>query len=103
MTPDCKALSIKKQDMESRKQKVSEQYKNVNTEPVEYDNFEFVPAEFYSFLLGHLFTVANPHTSEVINLPGIAYCGHKVEFKIIAKDSKCKNCTKGGSHVCVYS
>ena len=89
--------------MESRKQKVSEQYKNVNTEPVEYDNFEFVPAESYSFLLGHLFTVANHHTSEVINLPGIAYCGYKVEFKIIAKDSKCKNCTKGGSHVCVCS
>ena len=38
-------------------QKVSEQYKNVNREPVEYDNFEFVPAESYSFLLGYLFTI----------------------------------------------
>ena len=82
-------------------EKVSEQYKNINTEPVEYDNFEFVPAKSYSFLLGDLFTFANPHTSEVINLPGIAYCGHKVEFKIIAKDSKGKNCTKGSSQVCV--
>ena len=68
---------------------------------MEYDNFEFVPAESYSFLLGHLFTFANPHTSEVINLPGFAYCGCKVEFKIIAKHSKGKNCTKGGSQVCV--
>ena len=100
-TTDCKVLSTKKQDMEIHMQKVSERYKNLNTEPVEYDNFEFVPAESYSFLLGHLFTFANPHTSEVINLPGIAYCGHKVEFKIIAKDSKGKNCTKGGGQVCV--
>ena len=100
-TSDHKVLSTKKQDMEIHVQKVSEWYKNVNREPVEYDNFEFVPAESYSFLLGHLFTFANPHTSEVINLPGIAYCGHKVEFKIIAKDSKGKNCTKGGSQVCV--
>ena len=96
-------FSTKKQYVESRMQKVSEQYKNLNTEPVEYNNLEFVPAESYSFLLGHLFTFANPHTSEFINLSvdsGIAYCGRKVEFKIIAKDSKGKNCTKGGSQVC---
>ena len=80
--------------------KVSEQYKNMNTELVEY-NFEFVPAKSYCFLLDDLFTFANPHTSKVINLPGIEYCGHKVEFKITAKDSKGKNCTKGGSQVCV--
>ena len=98
-TTDRKVLSTKKQDMEIHMQKVSEWYKNLNTEPVEYDNFEFVPAKSYSFLLGHLFTFANPYTSEVIDLPGIAYCGHKVEFKIIAKDSKGKICTKGGSQV----
>ena len=89
-TPDCKVFSTKKQDVEISMEKVSEQY---NTEPVEYDNFEFVPAKSYSFLLGDLFTFANPHTTEVIDLPGIAYCGHKVEFKIIAKDSKGKHCT----------
>ena len=98
-TPDYKIFSTKKQDVETRMQKVSEQYKSLNTQPVEYDNFEFVPAN--SFLLGNLFTFANPHTSEVIDLPGIAYCGHRVEFKIIAKDSKGKNCTKGGSKVSV--
>ena len=100
-TPDHKIFSTKKQDVETRMQKVSEQYKSLNTQPVEYDNFEFAPAKSYSFLLGNLFTFANPHTSEVIDLPGIAYCGHKVEFKIIAKDSKGKNCTKGGSKVSV--
>ena len=100
-TPDHKIFSTKKQDVETRMQKVSEQYKSLNIQPVEYDNFEFVPAKSYSFLLGNLFTFANPHTSEVIDLPGIAYCGHKVECKIIAKDSKSKNCTKGGSKVSV--
>ena len=100
-TTDHKLLFTKEQDMEVHMQKVSEQYKNLNTEPVEYDNFEFVPVESCSFLLGHLFTFANPYTSEVIYVPGIAYCGHKVEFKIIAKDSKGKNCNKGGSQVCV--
>ena len=101
--PDCKVFSTKKQDVEISMEKISEQYKNINTEPVEYDNFEFVPAKSYSFLLGDLFTFANPrpHASEVINLPGIAYCGHKVEFKIVAKDSKGKNCTQGGNYVCV--
>ena len=101
MTLAHEIFSTKKQDVEIHMQKVREHYKNLNTEPVEYDNFEFVPAESCSFLLGHLFTFANPHTSKVINLPGIAYCGHKVEIKIISKDSKGKNCTKGGSQVCV--
>ena len=101
-TPDHKVFSTKKQDVDTRMQKVSEQYKSLNTQPVEYDNFEFVPAKSYSFLLGNLFTFANPHTSEVINLPGIAYCGNKVEFKMVAKDSKGKNCTKGGSQVSVH-
>ena len=100
-TPDHKVFSTKKQGVKTCMQKVSEQYKSLNTQPVEYDNFEFVPAKSYSFLLGNLFTFANPHTSEVINLPGIAYCGHKVEFKMVAKDSKGKNCTKGGSQVSV--
>ena len=100
-TPDHKVFSTKKQDVETCMQKVSEQYKSLNTQPVEYDNYEFVPAKSYSFLLGNLVTFANPHTSEVINLPGSAYCGHKVEFKMVAKDSKGKNCTKGGSQVSV--
>ena len=66
---------------------------------MEYDNFEFVTAN--SFPLGNLFTFANPHTSEIVICPNIAYCGHKIEFEILAKDSKHKGCTKGGSQVCV--
>ena len=97
--PNRKVFSTKEQDVEIRMQKVSEQYKCLNAEPAEYDNLEFVPAKSYSFLLGDLFTFANPHTSEVIDLPGIAYCGCKAEFKIIAKDSKGNHCTKGGSEI----
>ena len=72
-TPDHKIFSTKEQDVETRMQKVSERYNSLNTQPVEYDNFEFVPAKSYTFLLGNLFTFANPHTSEVIDLLGIAH------------------------------
>ena len=74
-TPDHNILSTKIQDVEVHMQKVSEQYRNLNTELVKYDNFEFVPAKSYSFPLGELFTFANLHTSEIVNFPSIAYCG----------------------------
>ena len=84
---DHEIFSTKKQDVETHMQKVSEQYKSLNTQPVEYDNFEFVPTESYSFLLGNLSTFANinPHTLEVIDLPGIAFCGCRVKLRIIQK------------------
>ena len=100
-TPDRKVLSTKKQDVEDRIQKVSDRYKTLKTQPVAYDTLEFVRAKTYTCLLGELFISANPHTSEVVNLPANAYCGHKIEFKIITKDSKGQNCTKGGSQVSV--
>ena len=100
-TSDRKVLSTKKQDIESRIQKVSKQYNGLNTQPVVYDTFEFIAIKTCTSLLGNLFTSANPNTTEVIDLPGIAYCGHKVEFKIITKDSKGQQCTKGGSQVFV--
>ena len=100
-TPDHTVFATKKQDVEIHIQKISEQFKSVNTQPVEYDNFEFVPAKSYSFRLGDLYTFANPHTSEVIDLPDIVHRGHKIEFMIVAKDSKINNCNKGGSQVTI--
>jgi len=100
-TPDRKILSTRQNNVESHIEKVSNQYKTLNTQPVVYDTLEFVPAKTCTCLLGNLFISANPHTSEVMNLQNIAYCGCNVEFKIITKDSKGKNCTKGGSEVCV--
>ena len=99
--PDSKVLSTKKQDIEGRIQKVSKQYKTLNTQPAVYDTLEFAPTKTCTSLLGHLFISASPHTSEVVNLPAVAYCGCKLEFKIITKDSKGCNCTKGGSQVSV--
>ena len=100
-TSDRKILSTKKQDIESCIQKVSKQYKKLNTQPVVYDTLEFIAIKTCTSLLGNLFTSANPNTSKVIDLPGTAHCGHKVEFKIITKDSKGQECTKGGSEVSV--
>jgi len=65
-TLDSKVLSTKKQDVEIHMQKVSERYKDLNTQPVEYDNLEFVPANSYSFLLGDFFTLANPHNLAIV-------------------------------------
>ena len=70
-TPDHKIFSTKIQDIEIHVQKVSEQYRNLNTESVEYDNFEFVAAKSCSFPLGNLFTFANPHTSEIVICPTV--------------------------------
>ena len=100
-TTDHKVLSTRKHDVESCIQKVNNQYKTLNMQPVEYNTLEFAPAKTCTSLLGDLFTGPNPHASDMADLPGITYYGHKVEFKIIAKDSKGKNCTIGGNHVCV--
>ena len=99
--PDHEVLFMKNQDIEIHLQKVSKEYENLDMEPVEYNNFEFAPTKDYSFHLGDLFTCASPHTSEIVDLPDIAYCGCDVEFKVTAKDSKGKICTKGGSQVSV--
>ena len=72
-TPDCKVLFTGKQDVESHIEKVSNQYKALKTSPVEYDSLEFVPANTCTRLLGDLFTSANPHTSEVVDLPTTPY------------------------------
>ena len=101
-TSDHKVLSTKKQGIESRIQKVGKQYKQLNTQPVVYDTLEFIAIKTCTSLLGNLFTSANPNTSEAIYLPGITHCGHKVEFKIITKDSKGQECTKGGNQVSVW-
>ena len=105
-TPDRKISSIRKEDIESRMQKVSDQYKTLNThdvQPVVYDTLEFVPIKTCTSnsLLGDCFITANPLTSEVVNLPSTKYCNSKVEFTVIAKDSQGKICTKGGAQISV--
>ena len=68
-TSDHKVLPKKKEVIEKSMQEVSDKYKTLNTLPVETDSIEFVPVNNLNLLLGHLFTSAHPHTSEVVDLP----------------------------------
>ena len=102
--PDHKISSIREQDIEGHMQKISNQYKTLNThvQPVVYDTLEFLPTRTTcTTLLGDWFTIANPFTSEVVNLPSTVDCNCKIEFTVIAKDSEGKICTKGGAQISI--
>ena len=98
-TSDYKILSTKKEDIESRMQKVSEQYKHLNTKPVESDTMMFDPLKQPLTKLGQLYTDTN--YSEVYSLPKYCFLNKPVEFCILAKDRKGCNCTKGGAQISV--
>ncbi|XP_065889263.1 E3 ubiquitin-protein ligase TRIM71-like [Dysidea avara] len=99
--PDLKVLSKKKEDIEKGMKEVSEKYKTLNTLPVETDSIEFVPVNNPNLLLGHLFTSAHPHTSEVVDLPHNIGYNTKVDFTIQTRNCKGEKCTKGGHHISV--
>ena len=96
---DCKILSTKKEDIESRMQKVSDLYKHLNILPVESDTMMFDPF-MQPLKLGQLYTDTN--NSEILGtLPKYWFQHCHTQFCILAKDRKGCNCTKGGSQVCV--
>ena len=96
---DCKILSTKKEDIESRMQKVSNLYKHLNILPVESDTMMFDPF-MQPLKLGQLYTDTN--NSEILgSVPKYSFQHCCTEFRILAKDRKGCNCTKGGSQVCV--
>ena len=99
-TSDYKIMSTKKENIESRMQKVSEQYKHLNTKPVESDTMMFDPFKQPLTKLGQLYTDTNNY-SEIHYLPKYCFCNKPIEFYILAKDKKGRNCTKGGSQVSV--
>ncbi|XP_065889262.1 E3 ubiquitin-protein ligase TRIM71-like [Dysidea avara] len=100
-TTDLKVLSKKKEDIEKSMKEVSDKYKTLNTLPVETDSIEFVPVNNPNLLLGHLFTSAYPHTSEVVDLPHNIGYNTKVDFTIQTRNCKGEKCTKGGHHILV--
>ena len=100
-TTDRKVLSKKKEDIEKSMKEVSDKYKTLNTLPVETDSIEFVPVNNPNTLLGHLFTSAYPHTSEVVDLPHNIGYNTKVDFTIQTRNCKGEKCTKGGHHISV--
>ena len=96
---DRKILSTKKEDVESRMQKVSDLYKHLNILPVESDTMMFDPF-MQPLKLGQLYTDTN--NSEILgSLPKYCFQHCRTEFCLLAKDRKGCNCTKGGSQVCV--
>ena len=99
-TSDYKIMSTKKENIESRMQKVSEQYKHLNTKPVESDTMMFDPFKQPLTKLGQLYTDTNNY-SEIHYLPKYCFFNKPIEFYILAKDKKGRNCTKGGSQVSV--
>ena len=62
---------------------------------------DFVPTKESFPVFGYLFAYANPHISEIANLPKCTVVGKKVEFAIIAKDINGDCCVKGSSQVFV--
>ena len=100
-TPNRKVLSKNKEDIEKSMKEVSDKYKTLNTLPVETDSIEFVPVNNPNLLLGHLFTSAHPHTSEVVDLPHNIGYNTEVDFTIQTRNCKGEKCTKGGHHVSV--
>ena len=98
-TSDYKIMSTKKEDIESRVQNVSEQYKHLNTKPVESDTMMFDPLKQPLTKLGQLYTDTN--YSEVYSLPKYCFLNKPTEFCILAKDRKGCNCTKGGAQISV--
>ncbi|XP_065889264.1 E3 ubiquitin-protein ligase TRIM71-like [Dysidea avara] len=100
-TTDRKVLSKKKEDIEKSMKEVSDKYKTLNTLPVETDSIQFVPVNNPNILLGHLFTSAYPHTSEVVDLPHNIGYNTKVDFTIQTRNCKDEKCTKGGHHISV--
>ena len=97
---DHEILSTKKEDIESRMQKVSDLYRHLNILPVESDTMMFDPFTQPLIKLGQLY--ADTNNSEILGSPP-KYCFQHncTEFCILAKDRKGCNCTKGGSQVCV--
>ncbi|XP_065888539.1 E3 ubiquitin-protein ligase TRIM71-like [Dysidea avara] len=100
-TTDRKVLSKKKEDIEKSMKEVSDKYKTLNTLPVETDSIQFVPVNNPNILLGHLFTSAYPHTSEVVDFPHNIGYNTKVDFTIQTQNCKGEKCTKGGHHISV--
>ena len=84
---DHEILSTKKEDIESRMQKVSDLYRYLNILPVELDTMMFDPFTQPLIKLGHLYTDTN--NSEILGSPPKHCFQHScTEFCILAKDGK---------------
>jgi len=81
------------------KLEVGDKYKTLSILPVETDSIEFVPVNNPNLLLGHLFTSAHSHTSEVVDLPQKICINTKIEFRVATRYTENVKCSKGGCQV----
>ena len=93
---DCKVLSKKQQDIETQVKKVSDQYNNLTTLPVESYTMAFNPSKEISLQLGHLCTDL---TAKISFVPDYVIINKKVKLHIVSKDGKGQDYTRGGNRI----
>ena len=99
---DQEKLSVRNQLFDQMKEML-EKYENLNIPPIEADTMTFTLDKELFPLFGQLNSSANaaPVNTEIIDLPGYALKGNKVEFSIITRDASNCLCSRGGSKVSV--
>ena len=99
---DQEKLSLRNQLLDQMKE-MREKYEKLNISPIEADTIKFTlyKEDFPQF--GQLYSAANaaPTNTEVMDLPGYALKGNKVEFRIITRDASNCLCSRGASKVSV--
>ena len=97
---DQEFLSAKKQIVD-RMQKLTENYKQMNTQPLETAIVKFSPAPESFPKFGSIHVHANPEAMEIIHLPSNIIVGKEVECTIITKYVSGSQHFQGGDKVAV--
>lgn len=100
MGSDQEALSMKKQATD-RMQKLSDQHKALNTQPLESDTMELVFHNISLPIFSQLFVNVDPMSCEMNNVPERVCKDVKSELKILTKFNSDNQCLRGGSRVSV--
>ena len=99
---DQEALFAKKQVGNDVK-RLTESYKKLDTDPVEFATLEFVPVKEYKESFPQFSQLYDgspvPDNCEVTDIPLQPLVRNQIDFKIITKDHNNARCSKGGSHI----
>ena len=99
---DQEALFAKKQVGNDVK-RLTESYKKLDTDPVEFATLEFVPVKEYKESFPQFSRVDDyyvvPGNCEVTDIPLQPLVRNQIDFKIVTKDHNNARCSKGGSHI----
>lgn len=99
---DQEKLSLRNQLLDQMKE-IHKKYEKLNVSPIEADTMKFTLYKEAFPQFGQLHSAANaaPPNTEVVDLPGYALKGNKVEFRIITRDATNCLCSRGGSKISV--